>query len=186
MRRKCRRRSVDRRRRRRRPANRVIDRIQKRARRVSLSTPPELLNALDRYLQLLARWNAKINLTAFRLEEPSDEAIDRLLIEPLVAARHLPHGKFSLIDVGSGSGSPGIPLRLAAPAASLDVGGVEDEKGRVPLRGCASPRAATARSSKPCGSSSFSRDLNSTKRSMCCRFAPCASSPGRSSRSRLS
>jgi 16S rRNA (guanine527-N7)-methyltransferase len=97
----------------------LIDRIQKRARRVSLSTPPELLNALDRYLQLLARWNAKINLTAFRLEEPSDEAIDRLLIEPLVAARHLPHHKFSLIDVGSGSGSPGIPLRLAAPAASL-------------------------------------------------------------------
>jgi 16S rRNA (guanine527-N7)-methyltransferase len=99
----------------------VIEQIQKRARRVSLSPPPELLAALDRYLQLLARWNAKINLTAFRLDEPNDDAIDRLLIEPMIAARHLPTGKFALIDIGSGSGSPGIPLRLASSAATLTL-----------------------------------------------------------------
>lgn len=97
----------------------AIERIQKRARRVGLSPSADLLRTLDRYLQLLARWNAKINLTAFRLEEPTDEAIDRLLIEPLVAARHLPQGAVTLIDIGSGSGSPGIPLRIAAPTASL-------------------------------------------------------------------
>jgi 16S rRNA (guanine527-N7)-methyltransferase len=103
------------------PTGKVIEQIQKRARRVSLSPAPELLGALDRYLQLLARWNAKINLTAFRLEDPTDEAIDRLLIEPVLAARHLPPGKFALIDVGSGSGSPGIPLRLASTAAYLTL-----------------------------------------------------------------
>ena len=81
---------------------------------------PELLIALDRYLQLMARWNTKINLTAFRLDDPTDEALDRLLIEPLVAARHLPSGGRT-IDVGSGSGSPGIPLRLAASDASLTL-----------------------------------------------------------------
>jgi len=79
------------------------------------------MSALDRYLQLLARWNAKMNLTAFRLDEPSDESIDKLLIEPLVAARHLPVRGFSLIDIGSGSGSPGIPLCLASPSASLTL-----------------------------------------------------------------
>ena len=99
----------------------VLERIQKRARRVSLSPSLELLSALDRYLQLLARWNAKINLTAFRLEEPSDEAIDRLLIEPVAAARHLPQRQFALIDIGSGSGSPAIPLRLAMSAASMTL-----------------------------------------------------------------
>jgi 16S rRNA (guanine527-N7)-methyltransferase len=99
----------------------AIDRIQKRARKVGLSPTANLLSGLDRYLQLMARWNAKINLTAFRLEEPTDEAIDRLLIEPLVAARHLPQRRVALIDVGSGSGSPGIPLRLAAPTASLTL-----------------------------------------------------------------
>lgn len=99
----------------------AIDRIQKRARKVGLSPSADLLSALDRYLQLLARWNAKINLTAFRLDEPTDEAIDRLLIEPLVAGRHLPHGGVALIDIGSGSGSPGIPLRIAAPTGSLTL-----------------------------------------------------------------
>ena len=99
----------------------AVERIQKRARRVSLSPTQDLLNALDRYLQLLARWNAKINLTAFRLEEPSDEAIDRLLIEPLVAARHFPQRDFSFIDIGSGSGSPGIPLQLSTAAGSLTL-----------------------------------------------------------------
>ena len=95
----------------------MVDRIQKRARRVSLSPSPELLIAMDRYLQLLARWNTKINLTAFRLDDPTDEALDRLLIEPLVAARHLPSGNVAMIDVGSGSGSPGIPLRLVSHAS---------------------------------------------------------------------
>ena len=38
------------------------------------------------YYELLSRWNHKINLTS--LEDP-DEAIDRLLLEPVVAARHL-------------------------------------------------------------------------------------------------
>jgi 16S rRNA (guanine527-N7)-methyltransferase len=98
-----------------------IERIRKRARRLSVSASVELLSALDRYLQLLARWNAKINLTAFRLDEPTDDAIDRLLVEPLVAARHLPTGKVALLDIGSGSGSPGIPLRLASGDASLTL-----------------------------------------------------------------
>ena len=60
-----------------------------------------------------------MNLTAFALGEAGDEAIDRLLIEPVVAARHLPPvgpgrgGQLRCIDIGSGSGSPAIPLRLA-------------------------------------------------------------------------
>ncbi|MCK7483655.1 MAG: hypothetical protein M0C28_46535 [Candidatus Moduliflexus flocculans] len=49
------------------------------------------LNALGAYYRLLEFWNEKVNLTAFSLKDAPDEAIDRLLIEPLVAARHL-HG----------------------------------------------------------------------------------------------
>jgi 16S rRNA (guanine527-N7)-methyltransferase len=64
------------------------------------------------FLDLLLRWNRKINLTA--LTDP-DEAIDRLLLEPWLASRHLPPGAGRLIDVGSGGGSPAIPLALAHP-----------------------------------------------------------------------
>ncbi len=77
-----------------------------------------LLDGLVAYYELLALWNRKINLTAIR--EP-DEAIDRLLLEPLLAARHLPVSARSMLDVGSGGGSPAIPLKLALPGISLTM-----------------------------------------------------------------
>jgi 16S rRNA (guanine527-N7)-methyltransferase len=69
-----------------------------------------LASELVTYYDLLARWNRKINLTS--LEDP-DEAIDRLLLEPVVAARHLSPAVVDLMDVGSGGGSPALPLALA-------------------------------------------------------------------------
>lgn len=90
-------------------------RLARRARRVNLSIPTELADALLAYLELLALWNSKINLTA--LDDP-DAAIDRLILEPLLAARHVPTGA-SVIDIGSGGGSPAIPLKLAAPRIKL-------------------------------------------------------------------
>ncbi len=82
---------------------------------MNLSIPAELADALLAYLELLALWNSKINLTA--LDDP-DAAIDRLILEPLLAARHVPEGA-SVIDIGSGGGSPAIPLKLAAPRIKL-------------------------------------------------------------------
>jgi 16S rRNA (guanine527-N7)-methyltransferase len=88
------------------------DRLSKRLRKAGLSPERALVRGLEQYLLMLARWNAKINLTAFSLVEPNDEAIDRLLVEPVVAARHV-GAVGTMIDIGSGSGSPAIPLRLA-------------------------------------------------------------------------
>lgn len=67
------------------------------------------------YFDLLFRWNAKINLTA--LTDPGT-AVDRLLLEPLAAAVELPH-HLDLMDLGSGGGSPAIPLALALEARRL-------------------------------------------------------------------
>jgi 16S rRNA (guanine527-N7)-methyltransferase len=75
-----------------------------------LTLSEELGRQLAAYYELLTRWNRKINLTS--LEDP-DEAIDRLLLEPVVAARHVPPGAERLMDIGSGGGSPAIPLALA-------------------------------------------------------------------------
>ena len=48
-----------------------------------------------------------------------DEAIDRLLLEPLVAARYVPAtAETAMMDIGSGGGSPAIPLKLAVPRLS--------------------------------------------------------------------
>ena len=95
------------------------DRLKRRAKRAGVALEPALARALGAYFEFLARWNAKINLTAFNLAEPTDEAIDRLLIEPIVAAQHLSPGVERAIDIGSGSGSPAIPLKLVRPGLSL-------------------------------------------------------------------
>ena len=70
------------------------------------------------YWDLLYRWNRKINLTSL---PEGDEAVDRLLIEPVLAARYLRAGELAVVDVGSGGGSPAIPLKLAAPGIRLTM-----------------------------------------------------------------
>ena len=77
-----------------------------------LSLSADLADGLAIYFELLARWNRKINLTGSNLDVPSAETLDRLLIEPLLAARHIAHPR-NLIDLGSGGGSPAIPMALA-------------------------------------------------------------------------
>ena len=95
------------------------DRLLRRAKRAGVSVDPELASRLEVYYRLLATWNQKINLTALNLREPGDEAFDRLLVEPLAAARYAPAGVQKMMDVGSGGGSPALPFALAASPGSL-------------------------------------------------------------------
>jgi 16S rRNA (guanine527-N7)-methyltransferase len=96
------------------------ERVSRRARRVGVHLADGLVERLEAYYRLLEAWNAKINLTALDLGAGSDTTIDRLLIEPLVAARHLPR-EAAVIDIGSGGGSPAIPLNLARPDLKLTL-----------------------------------------------------------------
>ena len=95
------------------------ERLTRRARRVGLTIRPELGAQLEIYYRLLSTWNKKINLTGLNLSEYGPESLDRLLIEPLVAAAHVKPAVRSLLDVGSGGGSPAIPLALALNDVSL-------------------------------------------------------------------
>lgn len=97
----------------------IKGRIVRRARRVGVVVAPPLADRLEAYFRLLALWNQKINLTGWNLAEPTPEAIDRLIVEPLVAARHAPAGAERMIDIGSGGGSPAIPFALAVPGLRL-------------------------------------------------------------------
>lgn len=94
-------------------------RLDRRARKAELDLPAPLVDGLRTYYELLARWNQKINLTSLPLESAPDETIDRLLIEPLAAAAQAPANARSVIDIGSGGGSPAIPLKLARPDLRL-------------------------------------------------------------------
>lgn len=95
------------------------DRLTRRARRAGVTVSPQLSAKLETYYRLLATWNRKINLTGMDLAEATPESIDRLLVEPLVAARHAPSGIARMLDIGSGGGSPAIPFALAVPRLRL-------------------------------------------------------------------
>jgi 16S rRNA (guanine527-N7)-methyltransferase len=85
---------------------------------VGLFLNDELVEKIETFYALLFRWNQKINLTS--LADP-DEAIDRLLLEPLLAARYVPASAARFMDIGSGGGSPAIPLKLALPTLQLTM-----------------------------------------------------------------
>jgi len=73
------------------------------------------------YLELLLKWNARINLTSVRQPEG---IITRHFGESLFAARQLGLGdsrKASLVDLGSGAGFPGLPIQLYAPGLSVTL-----------------------------------------------------------------
>jgi 16S rRNA (guanine527-N7)-methyltransferase len=90
-------------------------RLARRASEEDLQLAPELAGKLLAYLRLLQHWNRRINLTSL---SDSDEAIDRLLLEPVAAAAYLPRA-VPLADLGSGGGSPAIPLALALGSSEL-------------------------------------------------------------------
>jgi 16S rRNA (guanine527-N7)-methyltransferase len=101
-------------------------RLQKRASRAGLFLNDELAEGLVAYYELLYRWNRKINLTALT---DGDQAIDRLLVEPVVATRYLPSvPSFLHIDIGSGGGSPAIPMYLAVAGMELRMVEVKARK----------------------------------------------------------
>ena len=90
---------------------------------------PAQLNNISTYIDILIRWNARINLTAIR--DPED-IVPRHFGESLFAARHLfpvPSvssvspvvNEVAVADIGSGAGFPGLPLKLWAPHVSLTL-----------------------------------------------------------------
>lgn len=74
--------------------------------------------ALEANLDLLMRWNQKLNLTAIRNRE---EAIERHYCESLFLGARLPAGKLRIADVGSGAGFPGFPVAVLRPECSVTL-----------------------------------------------------------------
>ena len=96
----------------------IREKLRKRALRAGIPISVELANSLDAYFELLRKWNRKVSLTSLPVDEEGDEAIDRLLIEPVLASKYLPLSTRTL-DIGSGGGSPAIPMKLATPRMCL-------------------------------------------------------------------
>jgi 16S rRNA (guanine527-N7)-methyltransferase len=76
---------------------------------VTLSEKQVHLFAL--FLEGLWSWNRRINITGISEKR---EMIIKLLLDPLVAVPHLSSGG-TVLDIGSGAGIPGLPIKIARP-----------------------------------------------------------------------
>jgi 16S rRNA (guanine527-N7)-methyltransferase len=86
---------------------------------------PQQLVHISMYIDILVRWNQKLSLTAVRDPE---QIVERHFGESLFVARHLfpaapvpPSGTTTALDVGSGAGFPGLPLKIFAPTLRLTL-----------------------------------------------------------------
>ena len=95
--------------------------LERRALRARIAIPDDAVEPLETYVRLLARWNRKVNLTALSVDTPTDSTIDRLLIEPLAAAGRIGDSWTPWMDVGTGGGSPAIPLKIAKRGLDLTM-----------------------------------------------------------------
>ena len=69
------------------------------------------------YLELLMRWNRRINLTAIR--DPAT-CVTRHFGESLYVRRHL-ELQGTLLDIGSGAGFPGLALKIVFPELAVTL-----------------------------------------------------------------
>jgi 16S rRNA (guanine527-N7)-methyltransferase len=83
------------------------------------------MEAFDLYLRELLKWNEKMNLTAIRSEKG---IVLKHFLDSLSVFPHLPKIS-SLLDIGSGAGFPGIPLKMIQP--SLEVTLIDSVRKKI-------------------------------------------------------
>jgi 16S rRNA (guanine527-N7)-methyltransferase len=99
----------------------LIDLVRARLESAAVDVSDPQLACLSAYVDLLARWNRRINLTALPVDPPSPSSIDRLLIEPAQGARFVRPADRLAMDIGSGGGSPALPIKIFAPALRMTL-----------------------------------------------------------------
>jgi 16S rRNA (guanine527-N7)-methyltransferase len=82
------------------------------ARALGIELNDTQLAAFETYYRELVTWNARVNLTAIT---ERDQVVVKHFLDSISVAPAIPRDASSLIDVGSGAGFPGAPLKIVLP-----------------------------------------------------------------------
>jgi 16S rRNA (guanine527-N7)-methyltransferase len=87
------------------------------AREFGITVHPHQADLFARHAAVLIRWNQKMNLTS--IVSPIDMAVRHYLDSVIPIPYIKPYA--SLLDVGSGAGFPGIPLKIMLPSMQVTL-----------------------------------------------------------------
>ena len=91
--------------------------IKKNLNGVNINLSDKQKEQFYRYMEILIEWNKVMNLT--RITEPT-EIISKHFIDSLMVYNRIEE-ESKIIDVGSGAGFPGIPLKIIYPKAQITL-----------------------------------------------------------------
>lgn len=98
--------------------NTLIDGAQK----IGINLNKEQIKKFSQYLELLIQWNQKINLTSLKTPQ---EIIIKHFLDSIscikVFDKYIDIEGISIIDVGTGAGFPGIPIKIVCPSINLSL-----------------------------------------------------------------
>jgi 16S rRNA (guanine527-N7)-methyltransferase len=96
----------------------AAEQLKSGARELGLDLSETLVRQFARYAELLEEWNARMNLTRV----PPEEVVPLHFLDSLLVCQAIDLSvPARLIDVGSGAGFPGLPLKLVYPSLNVTL-----------------------------------------------------------------